>query len=205
MKSFLKSPAILALAIALSAAAPASAVVLTSSTDGTGIASGFFGQSFTITGSGSFTNIVFNFFSDSPATTPAASVTGYFLSTAYAGTPGALGGATPGFLGSAAAASGFYSFGSGVTLLAGTQYFLYSNGSFGGGITGNSSGTYSGGDAYQAITAASSFIILTGQDTNFRVTGNAVGAVDGGSTAVMLALGAMGLLLGRRSLRPRAS
>jgi hypothetical protein len=198
MKSFFKLRLVLGLALAVFIIAPASAVVLAefttlplpASADPTYIVA----QSFTPVGAGAFTNITFNFFSDAAATTPSAGGTAFLLSTVNLNFPVLLSSATPGFLGSAAAAGGFYNFGSSVTLLGGTQYFLYTNASF--PVAGFHFGNYSGGDAYYSLGAA--FQTLPGLDAHFRVTGDAVTSVpDGGPATVMFAMSVIGLVLGR--------
>ena len=160
-----------------------------------------FGQSFTPVGAGSFTNIAFNFFSDVPATTPSAGGTAFLLSTVYAGTPAALTSGTPGFLGSATAASGFYNFDSGVTLNAGTQYFLYTNAAF--PVSGSNTGGYSGGGVYISTNGAAfqlAIVGASGVDAYFRVTGDAAGTSvpDSGATVAMLGVALVGLATLRR-------
>ncbi len=160
MKSFLKSPVVLALALAGSAAAPTGAATLTEFIGGVSSSGNFVGQSFTIAGSGSFTNISFNFFTTSASSAvgnPAAAGTGFILSTAYTGTPAALSSATPGYLGSATASGGFYNFGNTVTLLGGAKYFFYSNTAF--NHTSSGLDGYSGGN--QFITPFASSVVLT--------------------------------------------
>ncbi|MBL9201041.1 MAG: hypothetical protein JNL39_11070 [Opitutaceae bacterium] len=201
MNSLFKSPIAIGIALAVSAAVPARAVTVAEFTAGTAIASNLIGgQSFTLVGAGSFTNISFNFFSDTPATTPSAAGTGFLLSSAYTGTPGALSSGTAGYLGSATASGGFWNFGSGVSLLGGTQYFFYANTAT--LITGSNLGGYGGGNYYNGSSGS---FVSSAVDANFRVTGDAVSAPDGGSTMLMFALGGLGLLLGRRSLRSAAS
>lgn len=203
MKFLTKSASILALASLAFIAAPTRATTIANNTPAgtTGVhPSLFLGQSFTVAGTGSFNNISFNFFSDAAATTPYALGTGFLLSTAYGGTPTALSSGTAGYLGQAVAAGGFYSFGSGLTLAAGTQYFFYSNTLFPAGSIFGDGDTYAGGAVYFSRGAADNFSVFSGQDASFRVTSNAVGTPDGGSTALLLALGVVGLFVGRRSL-----
>jgi len=148
---------------------PPSPVTLTGFKGGTVGGADFSGQSFTIPGSGAFTNISFNFLSG--ADLPRAAGTGFLLSTAYAGTPTALSNATPGYLGSAAATDGFYNFGSTVTLLGGTQYFFYSDTV----VTHTRSGSdgYPGGSYYNSSSVITGFANPAG-DANFGVSGTAV-------------------------------
>jgi hypothetical protein len=101
--------------------------------DGTfGFASSFTpGESFTTPGGGPWNSISFNFYSNSPATTPAAAGTAFLLSMAYAGTPATLSNATPGFIASStSSAGGIYTFGSAVTLQPNTQYWIFANAAF---------------------------------------------------------------------------
>lgn len=201
MKLLTKTASILTLASLAFVTTSASAATLAEFTGGTVTTSpGNYspGQSFTVTGSGSFTNISFNFFSNVPATTPFASGTGFLLSSSYGGTPAALSNATAGYLGQATASGGFYNFGSSVTLSAGTQYFFYTGQTFSSAITGAGFNAYAGG-SYLLSQQLGNFADTVNTDSNFRVTGDAVGAPDGGSTALLLALGVAGLWLGRRA------
>ncbi len=87
----------------------ATAIPIASNTAGSGIDNFIPGQSFTVVAPGPVNNVVFNFFSDATATTPTAFGTGFLLSSEFLGLPSALSNATPGFLGMATAAGGFYS------------------------------------------------------------------------------------------------
>lgn len=184
----------LSLALGLVAATNASALVVAENTSTTNVGQAqFYGQSFTVVGGGSFTNIVANFFSDSPATTPLAAGTGFLLSTEYTGTPGSLSSATPGYLGQAVASGGFYDFGSSVTLVSGTQYFLLSNTAM--AASGSGVDVYAGGNAYYG---GSSFDSRITQDAAFRISGTAT--PDSGTTASLLGLALFGLFALRRKL-----
>ncbi len=165
----------------------------------------YFGQSFTTTTATAENNIVFNWFSDVPATTPYALGTGFLLSSAYTGTPAGLNSATPGFLGQADAAGGFYTFDSSLTLFPGTQYFFYGNALI---PTGAKSGgnVYAGGTAFFSTSADVNFLTdPRGLSGNFRVTGSPVGASvpDGGASALLLGLGVGALLVIQRALGRR--
>ncbi len=198
MKLLARSASLLALACFAFVAAPARAATIATAIGGASFnnASTFVGQSFTVTGSGAFTNISFNFFSDTASTTPTAFGTAFLLNTLYTGTPGALSSGSTGYLGQATASGGLYNFGSSVTLLAGSQYFLYSSALFpAASISGDNA--YAGGSSYFSSGSGSTYSAFT--SANFRVTGN--NTPDGGSAALMLALGVVGLLVGRRSLR----
>jgi len=209
MKCLPRTTSLLTIALALAGvaltASPARAATLaenTGITSGTNVVGAFQGQSFTVTGSGSFTNITFNFFLTYSPTTPYAVGTAFLLSSEYLGTPGYLSSGTPGYLGSAAASGGFYNFNSGVTLVAGMKYFLYSNGATDDDTGANNS--YGGGAYYAALLPnLPNFYRSDTVDHRFRVTGDAVtaNAPDGGSTALLLALGLAALWAGRRPHR----
>lgn len=154
------------------------------------------GQSFTVSGSGAYTDITFNFFLNG---SPVAGGTGFLLSSAYSGTAAGLSSGTAGYLGSAVGAGGFYGFGSGVTLTAGVQYFLYSNAPF--AVSGSGSGGYVGGALYDNGGSGGTFITYANQDWNFRVTGNPVSNTpDGGTSILMLGFGLGLLAVARRGL-----
>ncbi len=78
---------------------------------------------------GPFDNINFNFVD---AVNPTGDL--FILTQAYAGTPPALSGTTPGFLAESTGVSGgVYQFDPTVTLSGSTQYFFYVDQPFGGG------------------------------------------------------------------------
>jgi hypothetical protein len=85
----------------------------------------YLGESFFAGGFGTFDNIAFNFFS--PTGADYAIGTGYLFSTPYTGTPTGLNSSDPGFLGSAVAAGGVYTFSPTVKLNSGTLYYFYEN------------------------------------------------------------------------------
>jgi hypothetical protein len=86
------------------------------------------GESFTTPGGGPWNDISFNFYSNIPATTPAAPGTAFLFSQPYTGTVAALGSAAPGFITSSISnAGGIYTFDSSVTLQPNTQYWIYNN------------------------------------------------------------------------------
>jgi hypothetical protein len=59
------------------------------------------GQSFTVTGSGLFDDITFNYYSASDTSTPFAAGNGYLFAAPYTGTPGGLSSSDAGLLGMA--------------------------------------------------------------------------------------------------------
>ncbi len=206
----------LALAAALLGASVSSARadIVASNTAGTFLLpfSSYTGQSFTTTTATAQNNIRFNYFLDLNVTTPLALGTGFLFSSAYTGTPADLAdlsSATPGFLGQADAAGGFYTFDSSLTLAPGTQYFFYENlpidqfGRSGGpGPTGNI--VYAGGVAFFTFPNSpnSNFVPdPNGFSGNFLVTGSSV--PDGGASALLLGLGVAALLISQRALGRR--
>ena len=86
-------------------------------------ANDFVGESFLVSGTGSYNNITFSFLS--PTNTPFASGTGYLFSSAYTGTPSGLSTATTNLLGTAASGAGMYSFAPNLALTAGDTYYFY--------------------------------------------------------------------------------
>jgi hypothetical protein len=86
------------------------------------------GESFTTPSGGPWDDITFNFYESG---LPAAFGTGFLLDQSYAGQPSALSSSTPGFLASATASGGEYSFASSLVLQPDTTYYLYSNSSDG--------------------------------------------------------------------------
>jgi hypothetical protein len=164
----------------------------------------YLGQTFSVFGAGQFSNITFNFYDQFG--NPYAIGEGYLLSTAYAGTPAALSAATAGYLGSAAAADGVYSFASQVTLSAGNTYYLYEDSLISAGsITG---GPTSSGIIYEASTADT--IFFAGDATaNYLVAGTLTSVVSTQtpepSSLLLFGTGLLGpvSLLGRKLLAAR--
>jgi hypothetical protein len=138
--------------------------------DGTFGYAGFFtnGESFTTPGGGPWNSISFNFYSNSPATTPVAQGTAFLLSMAYAGTPAALSNATPGFIASSTGnAGGIYTFNTAVTLQSNTQYWIFANVAF--GITGSTTAGTSAQTLYDSNGGP--FVSNPGQVANFTLSG----------------------------------
>ena len=172
----------------------ASATTLAQATGGTtqNLQTGFFGQSFTVTGGGSYDDITLNFFSSSLS--PYAIGTGYLFSSAYAGTPAGLSSASTGLLGSATASAGAYDFNSSLALLAGKQYFFYEDTSIPvGAILGNAA--YSGGAFYGSPSSSSSYLFAP-TSADFLVTGDA--AAPEPSTFALLGTGILALAAAAR-------
>lgn len=135
---------------------------------------GYIGQSFTALGTGTYQNIVFNFYAG--ALVPFAMGTGFLFSQAYTGTPANLSSSASGYLGSVAAAGGLYSFGSSLFLTAGNPYYFYENALIPvSTISGN--GTYTDGGISTAATNSSSFTFDPSTSANFEVTGSPSTAV----------------------------
>lgn len=85
-------------------------------------AGGYYGLGFTVSGTGSFTDISLSLLTN-PSLTDYAVGTGYLFSTPYAGTPSGL--ASSSYIGSAVASGGAYDFGSSLTLTSGDTYYFY--------------------------------------------------------------------------------
>jgi len=185
---------------------PASADILVQNTSGSaGIATAYFGESFTTPTGGPFTNIAFNFYSDIPATAPVAGGTAFLLSQEYLGSPSALGVGTSGFLAaSTSIVNNQYVFGASLVLQGGTKYYLYENAI----ITTSGGAGIAGGNTYFATTATSNFAALRVpgstalQASNFLLSGNAV--PEPSSLALCGVAGVVGLVVGRARRRPLA-
>lgn len=150
------------------------------------------GQSFTVNSAGPVDNVVINFFT--PTLVPAASGTGYLLSTEYTGPPSLLPSAA-GLLGTAVASGGFWAFNPSLTLQAGVQYFFYGD-TFLVMTPPSSVDPYSGGEAYRE---SGTFIRDILSDNAFVVDATPVVAkgvpeVTGDSASLPLAF--IGLLAG---------
>lgn len=155
-------------------AVPSQAATITSFTAGVaGASTLYIGQSVTVPAGNDWTDLSFNFFSDtSGGTTPSAAGTLFLLSSEYLGTPAGLSPLTPGFVAQSTSIVGnVYFFDPAATVLGGTQYFLYANAPV--LVSGSNSGGYPGGSAYVAANAVSNFAPFAG-DANFLLSGTAV-------------------------------
>lgn len=149
---------------------------------------GYYGQSFTTLGAGTYTDITFGFESSTFATY--ASGTGYLFSSPYTGLPSALSSSDTGFLGEAASFAGLYSFGSSVSLSAGQTYFFYEDRMIPSyTITGGSS--YAG-EIYFTSSPTSNFTTTLFDASNFEVTGQSAVTPEPSSIA-LLGTGVLGL------------
>jgi VPDSG-CTERM motif len=188
---------------ALVCLADARAITIAENTAAPGATSlaAFVGQSFTTNPGSPTSNIAFNLFSDVPATTPYALGTGFLLSMEYLGTPAALSSSTPGFLGQATAAGGFYTFDPSLTLLPLTQYFFYENALIPAGAITAGGNPVAGGHLYFTTIASDNFSPAS-QSLNFRVTGTpvATSVPDNGSTVMLLGIGVVAIAFARRCL-----
>ena len=157
------------------------------------------GQSVFFTGTQSYDNLLFNWFSTIPGGPPNTAVGGAFatgtlvlLSQSYAGTPNNLDNTTPGFIASANASGGNYVFASNVTVAPNTFYFFYQKDPAIGFIM-NSNSTYVG-EGFRASGATTNFIANV--DMAFRFQGTAVPEP---SLIILLTISAGSLVFRRRS------
>ena len=163
---------LVAVALCSVATMSAHAAVIVKDTGGTSVSSSqYVGESFTTPTDFLYYNLTFNFYSNSPATTPQAAGTAFLLSQPYAGTPAALSLTTPGFLTeSSSSAGGVFTFNPNFVLLTGTTYYLYTDTaqvvSFGD--------TSMGFTRYAALVSTSNYT-TTASAANFSLNGTRVG------------------------------
>jgi len=180
-------------AIVSMAVAPSQAANIAQNLVGTELAGAgnyYLGQSFTVEGTGSFTNVAVSFYTGYGASIPYADGQLFLYSSAYTGKFSQLGSGT-GFLGSAVGSGSAYNFGPVLALNGGMQYFAYMN-------TKNPSAQYTGGNPYaggETFQADSSsgfnFYAIPSVDLRFGVSGSssAVAAVPEPASWAMLLLG----------------
>ena len=168
-------PRVLALAFTLagmSLVAQGGVILLVNSGTTTDSVSQPVGESFTTPGGGPWNNIVFNFFSDVPATTPLAAGNAFLLTQEYLGDPASLSSSTAGFLAESVSVSGGqYIFDPSLLLDPNTEYWLYEDADL--QTTGSGTGGSAAGQAYFA--GSGSFSTLAGNElANYELDGTVV-------------------------------
>jgi hypothetical protein len=161
--------------------------------------SGYFGESLATPDGGPWSGLTFNFYSNTPPTTPLAVGTAFLLSLEYLGTPAGLSSSTPGLLGqSTGISSGAYVFDPSLTLQPNTTYYIYENAL--AINTGSATAGASGSHIYFALSDTTNFFSGDIGRANFQLSGEAAPEP---STFALLAtgLGGMGFALRRRRRR----
>jgi hypothetical protein len=158
----------------------------------------FTGQSFTMPSAGGpWDDITFNFFSNIPATTPAAFGTAFLLNQQYLGTPSNLSSSTPGFLGeSTGIAGGMYLFPATLALDPSVQYFVYENALI--PTDAISGGNIIGGAQSYSTTSASGNFVSSRASNNFSLFGTVVSGVPEPSPLMVLVTALLGFGFLRR-------
>ncbi|MBZ5673212.1 MAG: PEP-CTERM sorting domain-containing protein [Acidobacteriia bacterium] len=197
----MKSLIVTSLLLGLTAIVSASIITQnTSATNVTGGSGFFIGQSVTTPGGGPWDNIGFNYVDNN--SNPFALGGLYLLTQTYTGLPSGLSNATPGFVASTSTISGgVWTFASGVTLSASTQYFFYMDTAFNGSeILFSYPGTYAGGVASQADNFLPNYSDNRAVDMTFTLAGTQFTAVPEPATASLM-LAAIGLAAAFRRRR----
>ena len=129
------------------------------------------GQSFTVEGSGQFSDITLSFYSTPGG--PEAPGTIYLYNSAFTGTNTQLGTGS-GLLGSAIGVAGVYNFGSSIELTGSTKYYAYVA-SRNPGLLYDANNSYVGGEAYQAEAGTGfKFDAISFVDYTFNATGTPI-------------------------------
>jgi hypothetical protein len=148
----------------------------------------FIEQTITTSAGSAFDDVVFNFYANSPATTPTATGTIYLLSEDYTGSPDALTSSTPGYIASATASGGYYTFNTSVTLQPETTYYLAMNGSADLSGDFSLSTSYSGPDYLYVDSSGSTsdYSANTTDSMNYQLTGQSTAPEPGSASTSLL-------------------
>jgi hypothetical protein len=159
--------------------------------------SGYWGETVTTIAGGPWDALALNFYASSGAPEAVGDV--YLLSQQYLGTPSNLSSSTPGFIAEGTASGGFYDFANGVTVLGGTEYWVYTDAAL--ILTGDAVGNeyyYDGGGATSAFNA------FPGRDINYTLTGSLVTTPEPGTSSLLLiGVASLGLMIvARKRISP---
>lgn len=203
-----------ALVCCLLSGLPVSGAVIVEELTGDDIATGgpdnglfYWGQLFITPAGGAWDHIRFNFFSDVPATSPAAGSEAFLLSQEYTGAPEDLDTSTPGFLAkSTGVESGSFVFPAEVRLESGKAYWVFQN-AVPLRLSGEGDAFTSPFAFYFSADPSLAYVQIPFVSTNFRVSGEAVegSAIPEPGTFWLLALAAAVSPLARRRRGSMAS